>query len=76
MRTIRVSGEEVDSPKENDEEFAGYYTCYPPPMFIISISVFQIVYYFVDPRGEELLYDPNKRQEFWRFFTYAFIHVR
>lgn len=70
------SANEIDS-AEREVRFFNYYTCVPPPLFIIIISVFEIAYFFVDQsNGENLMYDPRKRNEFWRFITYIFVHTR
>lgn len=64
------------------------YNCMPPPIFIILISLLEIgifVYYCVIlqdvstsgpvPWKSVLIYNPCRRHEVWRFFTYMFIHA-
>ena len=71
------------TPKSYDE----YYTCCPPPLFIILVSLVEIgfyVYYSVTmkefsltgptPIHSPLIYDPYRRHEAWRFLTYTFLH--
>lgn len=54
--------------------------------FLVKISLIAIVIYAADKDYEReysafdgvftriLIYNPRRRREFWRFFTYAFIH--
>jgi rhomboid-related protein 1/2/3 len=64
------------------------YNCMPPPLFLLVISVVEVavfVYYCVDlgeisaigpvPWKSPFIYDPCKRSQAWRFFTYMFIHA-
>lgn len=56
-------------------------TCGPPPIFMVSISIINIILYVVDLSTKtplitpKLIYNPCKRNEAWRFFTYAFVHT-
>lgn len=72
LRSMRI-------PEDQDEtgkSFYTFYTCVPPPLFIILVSAFEIAYFFADPSGgKDMIYDPTKRNEFWRFLTYIFVHV-
>lgn len=70
-----MSSEQTDESSES-LNFYDYYNCIPPPLFIITITVFEIAYFFIDhSNGKELLYDPSKKDEFWRFITYVLVHV-
>lgn len=72
---LMSSRKTVDS--SESQNFYDYYNCIPPPLFIITITVLEIAYFFIDhSNGKELLYDPSKRNEFWRFITYVLVHVR
>lgn len=64
-----------------------YYTCCPPPLFIILASLIEVafyVYYCVQlrefsftgptPLHSPLIYDPHRRYEAWRFLSYALLH--
>lgn len=64
------------------------YSCKPPPLFLLSISLFEIaafIYYCVTlrevsatgpvPLESVLIYNPRRRKEAWRYLTYMFIHV-
>lgn len=65
------------------------YNCFPPPVFMLTITVVQIAIYLyyaipskegIDPLGpaptsSDLILDPHKKAQIWRFLTYMFIHV-
>ncbi|RWS28714.1 rhomboid-related protein 2-like protein [Leptotrombidium deliense] len=64
------------------------YSCKPPPIFMICISVIEIavfIYYCVKegyisatgpvPIESILIYNPKRRYQFWRYITYMFIHA-
>ncbi|XP_074599780.1 rhomboid-4 [Brevipalpus obovatus] len=64
------------------------YNCSPPPLFLLLISLIEIaifVYYCVEmssisatgpvPLDSLFIYNPYKRYEAWRYFTYALIHA-
>ncbi|XP_022668663.1 rhomboid-related protein 2-like [Varroa jacobsoni] len=64
------------------------YSCMPPPFFIVLVSIIQVaiyIYYSIElkewsrngptPIKSPLIYNPNRRYEVWRFFTYQFIHI-
>ncbi|XP_068249397.1 rhomboid-related protein 2-like [Palaemon carinicauda] len=64
------------------------YTCCPPPLFMISAMIIEVVvftYYLVDmglpmgvsgpaPTYSPLIYNPFRRYEAWRYISYALIH--
>lgn len=66
------------------------YTCFPPPLFMLFISIIEIaiyVYYLltwpkpynilIEPvsRNWTLIFTPEKRYEAWRYLTYMFVHA-
>lgn len=62
------------------------YKFWPPPIWMVLISVVEIVLFCIDeahgdtkfgdgPIAEGAIYDPKRRQEFWRFITYMFVHI-
>lgn len=65
------------------------YNCFPPPVFMIIISLTQIAIYLnyalqsnegISPIGpvpitSPLILDPHHKTQIWRFFTYMFIHI-
>lgn len=68
--------------------YAQHYNCLPPPLFMIVVSIVEVIifiYYCVKlgdisadgpvPMESALIYNPHKRQEAWRWFTYMFIHA-
>jgi rhomboid-related protein 1/2/3 len=68
--------------------YMDHYTCIPPPIFMLLISVMEIavyIYYCVDmkefsmtgpvPFASELIYHPRKRYQAWRFVSYALVHA-
>jgi membrane associated rhomboid family serine protease len=77
---------------ERDERisYLDQYSCKPPPLFLLSISLAEIGVFIwhvvslsnlgktVGPNGPPyigyLIFDPNKKYEVWRFFTYGFVH--
>lgn len=73
---------------EPDGAYDDQYTCYPPAVGMIFISLIEIIFFCVDeaieanstrsasgPISTVFIYDPYKRQEVWRFITYMFVHV-
>uniref|UniRef100_A0AAF5PQ37 rhomboid protease n=1 Tax=Wuchereria bancrofti TaxID=6293 RepID=A0AAF5PQ37_WUCBA len=65
------------------------YNCFPPPLFMICISILEAtayVYYVMRlksgielygpvPQKSLLIFNPHKTNEVWRYFTYMFIHI-
>lgn len=67
------------------------YNCLPPPLFMVIISILQIAFYFYNeirfcganrflpakcaPVESELILNPCRKRDLWRFFTYMFVHV-
>lgn len=75
--------------KRND--FLANYTCCPPPLFMIAITLAEIgvfIYYVYELKKlnqyvtwdtgiylcSPLIYNPTKRIEVWRYFSYMFMH--
>ena len=67
--------------------YQNQYSCSPPPLFMIFMSLLQIAIFtynsyqigFVSVNGpvqycSSLIYNPNKRYQIWRFLTYMVIH--
>ncbi|CAD5216253.1 unnamed protein product [Bursaphelenchus xylophilus] len=69
--------------------YLSQYNCFPPPLFMLLISITQIavyLYYALDskvgistvgpvPVSSPLILDPNHKEQVWRFLTYMFIHI-
>ncbi|KAF5287187.1 hypothetical protein FQR65_LT12316 [Abscondita terminalis] len=77
----RASGRTVTDGQYEDE-----YTCCPPPVGMIIISLIEIILFCVDvakgstmsytgPVANALMYDPRRRYEAWRYVTYMFVHI-
>lgn len=73
---------------EIDGVYEDEYSCYPPAVGMLIISLIEIMLYCVDeainkestehatgPIANALIYDPYQRQQVWRFITYMFVHV-
>lgn len=68
-----------------DGDFEDEYTCCPPPVGMLLISLMITVIFIVDKSQRErtvdgpiatvLVYDPHRRREVWRYITYMFVHV-
>ncbi|XP_022902730.1 rhomboid-related protein 2 [Onthophagus taurus] len=68
-----------------DGRYEERYSCWPPKVCMILISLIEIVFFTVDavqgntmargPMATAHIYNPHRRQEAWRFFTYMFVHV-
>lgn len=68
-----------------DGQYEEEYTCWPPAICMIIISIIEFTLYIIDalvnhPKGTgpiatELIYNPYKRNEAWRFLTYMFVHI-
>ncbi len=67
--------------------YQNQYSCSPPPLFMIVVSALQVFVFaynsavigYIGVNGpvaycSNLIYDPNKREQIWRFLTYMFIH--
>jgi len=65
------------------------YNCLPPPLFMVLISLMQIISYFYytlaaqdkfSPAGpvpfhSVFILNPTERNQIWRYITYQFIHI-
>ncbi|XP_066257949.1 rhomboid-related protein 2-like [Euwallacea similis] len=64
------------------------YSCYPPAVGMIIISLIEIILFCVDeftekdstkiasgPTATLFIYEPYKRHEAWRYLTYMFVHI-
>ncbi|KAL3271050.1 hypothetical protein HHI36_021550 [Cryptolaemus montrouzieri] len=76
---------------EEDEADLAYeqqYSCWPPPIGLPLMAVITIIPFILDEYYEPnstltangviakwLIYDPTRRYEVWRFFTYMFVHI-
>ncbi|XP_077299637.1 rhomboid-4 isoform X2 [Arctopsyche grandis] len=68
-----------------DGQYEEQYTCWPPAICMIIVSVIEFILFMIDafvdhPKGTgpiatKLIYNPYKRFEAWRFLTYMFVHI-
>uniref|UniRef100_A0A1B6EF39 EF-hand domain-containing protein n=2 Tax=Clastoptera arizonana TaxID=38151 RepID=A0A1B6EF39_9HEMI len=68
-----------------DGEYEDEYTCWPPAIGMLLISLVEIVFFFYDaflgasspegPAATMFIYNPHKRYEIWRYLTYMFVHI-
>lgn len=68
-------------------QYEDQFRCCPPPIVMIIISIIEIMFYAIDEStkasddemsgavAEVLIYDPTKRYQIWRYFTYMFVHI-
>lgn len=75
----------TDEPDEAGD-YEGQYSCYPPSLCMILISLLEVIAFFWDiieegtssvhsPAATLFIYNPFKRYEAWRYLTYMFVHV-
>jgi len=64
------------------------YSCWPPPFFMLTLSLLQLVIFTYNslqeigdiglydpvPYCSHLIYNPNRRNQIWRYVTYSLIH--
>ncbi|KAL0103571.1 hypothetical protein PUN28_017676 [Cardiocondyla obscurior] len=87
-RMVRMIGDEFLTEERDRKYYADHYTCCPPPLFIILITLVELgffAYYTaamggVNPSGpvpidSVFIYRPDKRLELWRFAFYMFLHA-
>lgn len=76
----------VVSPDSLDGDYEDEYTCNPPAVCMLIVSIIEIALFIWDvastghssvdgPVAQLFIYDPHKRIEVWRFITYMFVHV-
>ncbi|XP_034242617.1 protein rhomboid isoform X2 [Thrips palmi] len=87
-RMVRIIADEFLSEERDRKLYADQYTCCPPPLFILCITLIELAfftYYWVamgevSPSGpvpidSVFIYRPDKRQEIWRFIFYMVLHA-
>ncbi|XP_076181889.1 rhomboid-4 isoform X2 [Ptiloglossa arizonensis] len=69
-----------------DGQYEEEYTCKPPALAMIIISILEITLFLYDaiahkslsvegPAATLFIYNPHKRYQAWRYLTYMFVHV-
>ncbi|CAL4079091.1 unnamed protein product [Meganyctiphanes norvegica] len=87
-KMVQVIASEFLTEERDRKYYADNYKCWPPPFFIITITLIQIcvfIYYSVVTGGmsltgpipidSPLIYRPDKRHHIWRFILYAYLHA-
>jgi len=87
-RMVKVIGDEFLTDERDRKYYADHYSCCPPPLFIIFITLVELgffTYYTVvmgevNPSGPVpiesiFIYRPDKRGEIWRFLLYMVLHA-
>ncbi|CAH1382697.1 hypothetical protein MTP99_006680 [Tenebrio molitor] len=77
-----------DVPDGQEQLYEDQYTCWPPRVGMIIISIIELIFFLVDeikeensttfatgPMAQTFIYDPTKRYQVWRYFTYMFVHI-
>ncbi|XP_066251521.1 rhomboid-related protein 2-like [Euwallacea similis] len=76
------------SEEEEDVTYIEQFTCCPPPICMILISLLELVFFVTDEIVHKdstldgtgvtaiiFIYDPQKRYQAWRYLTYMFVHI-
>ncbi|XP_066589871.1 rhomboid-related protein 2 isoform X1 [Prorops nasuta] len=80
MQSVRQSSDIPDGQYEEE------YTCRPPAIAMVIISIIEIILFMYDviahkslsvegPAATLFIYNPHKRYQAWRYLTYMFVHV-
>lgn len=85
---VRAVGNFVLTNDEDKKQYYEHYSCVPPPLFMILVSVAEIavyIYYGItlgewltydyDLLKSPLVFDPRYRQQAWRFVSYMLVHA-
>ncbi|XP_002736942.2 LOW QUALITY PROTEIN: rhomboid-related protein 3-like [Saccoglossus kowalevskii] len=90
QKVLKRVADEILTNSYDRKNYIDGYSCCPPPVFMILISIIEIsiyIYYAKNttvsfdyltgpvPVDSPFLYKPSKRLELWRFFTYMLIHA-
>lgn len=87
-RMVTIVADQFLTDDRDRKYYAERYTCLPPPLFIISITLVELgffIYYTVIrdevnfsgtvPIDSFFIYRPDKRKEIWRFLLYMMLHT-
>ena len=67
-------------------QYQNQYSCFPPPVFMLTISLVQVIVFAYNSHVgglslngpvfhcSRMIFDPDKRQEVWRYLTYMLVH--
>ncbi|KAL6436013.1 hypothetical protein ACFW04_005675 [Cataglyphis niger] len=85
-QTSTITESSLYSSDYPDGLYEDEYSCRPPAIAMIIISIIEIILFIYDvikhkslsvegPAATLLIYNPHKRYEAWRYLTYMFVHV-
>lgn len=85
-QTSTITESSLYSSDYPDGLYEDEYSCRPPAIAMIIISIIEIILFIYDaikhkslsvegPAASLLIYNPHKRYEAWRYLTYMFVHV-
>ncbi|XP_072388271.1 protein rhomboid-like [Diabrotica undecimpunctata] len=87
-RMVTIVANEFLTDDRDRKYYADHYTCCPPPIFILTVTLAELgfyLYYYIttgelNPSGPVLvdsifIYRPDKRIEIWRFLLYMLLHA-
>lgn len=86
QRPIAVQYSTQTSSDIPDGQYEEEYSCRPPAVAMIIISILEIILFLYDvvehkslsmdgPAATLFIYDPHKRYQAWRYLTYMFVHI-
>lgn len=86
QQTSTITESSVRSSDYPDGLYEDEYSCRPPAVAMIIISIIEIVLFMYDvikhkslsvegPAATLFIYNPHKRYQAWRYLTYMFVHV-
>uniref|UniRef100_A0A8D9ATC5 Protein rhomboid n=1 Tax=Cacopsylla melanoneura TaxID=428564 RepID=A0A8D9ATC5_9HEMI len=88
QKMVHLIAEEFLTEGRDRKYYADHYTCCPPPVFILFITILELgffTYYTIStgdlsplgtvPIDSVFIYRPDKRSEVWRFLFYMVLHA-
>ncbi|XP_020277975.1 protein rhomboid-like isoform X2 [Pseudomyrmex gracilis] len=86
QQTSTITESSLYSSDYPDGLYEDEYSCRPPAVAMIIISIIEIILFMYDvikhkslsvdgPAATLFIYNPHKRYEAWRYLTYMFVHV-
>lgn len=86
QQTSTITESSLYSSDYPDGLYEEEYSCRPPAVAMIIISIIEIVLFLYDvikhkslsvegPAATLFIYNPHKRYQAWRYLTYMFVHV-
>ncbi|KYM87811.1 Rhomboid-related protein 3 [Atta colombica] len=86
QQTSTITESSLYSSDYPDGLYEEEYSCRPPAIAMIIISIIEIILFMYDvikhkslsvegPAATLFIYDPHKRYQAWRYLTYMFVHV-